>query len=93
VLTSGLAFFGWGAAFSLFPALTADLFGRRYATTNYSLLYTAKGTAALLVPLGNLLHEATGRWEPVLLLLVAFDWLSALAVLLVLPSLRRRWAL
>jgi MFS transporter, OFA family, oxalate/formate antiporter len=93
VLTSGLAFFGWGAAFSLFPALTADLFGRRYATTNYSLLYTAKGTAALLVPLGSLLHEATGRWEPVLLLLVAFDWLSALVVLLMLPSLRKRWAL
>src|SRR5262249_53399171 len=91
VLTTGLAFFGWGAAFSLFPALTGDLFGRTYATTNYSLLYTAKGTAALLVPLGSLLHEATGRWEPVLLLLVGFDWLSALVVLLVLPALRKRW--
>src|SRR5207249_6547230 len=54
VLTSGLAFFGWGAAFSLFPALTADMFGRTYAATNYGLLYTAKGTAALLIPLGNL---------------------------------------
>lgn len=92
VLTSGLAFFGWGAAFSLFPALTADMFGRKYATTNYSLLYTAKGTAALLVPLGSLLHDQTGRWEPVLLLLAAFDWVTALLVLFVLRPLRARSA-
>src|SRR5262249_57337690 len=64
VLTSGLAFFGWGAAFSLFPALTADMFGRKYVATNYGLLYTAKGTASLLVPLGNLLHDMTGSWTP-----------------------------
>src|SRR5207237_1358341 len=40
VLMSGLAFFGWGAIFSLFPAVTGDLFGRKFATTNYGLLYT-----------------------------------------------------
>jgi OFA family oxalate/formate antiporter-like MFS transporter len=91
VLTSGLAFFGWGAAFSLFPALATDMFGSRYATTNYALLYTAKGTAATLVPLGNLLHGWTGSWVPVLLALVAFDWVSAVLVLIVLRPLRRRW--
>src|SRR5262249_47493318 len=92
VLTSGLAFFGWGAAFSLFPALIGDMFGRKFATTNYSLLYTAKGTSALLVPLGNLLHDGTGSWGPVLLGLVAFDWTSALLALFVLRPLRARWA-
>src|SRR5207248_632340 len=30
VLMSGLAFFGWGAIFSLFPAATGDLFGRQF---------------------------------------------------------------
>jgi OFA family oxalate/formate antiporter-like MFS transporter len=31
------------------------------------LLYTAKGTAALTVPLANLLTETTGTWNSVLL--------------------------
>ena len=33
VLMSGLAFFGWGAVFSLFPAVSGYMFGRRFATT------------------------------------------------------------
>ena len=49
VLLTGLAFFGWGAVFSLFPAVSGDLFGRRFAATNYGLLYTAKGAASILV--------------------------------------------
>jgi OFA family oxalate/formate antiporter-like MFS transporter len=92
VLTSGLAFFGWGAAFSLFPALTGDMFGRRYATTNYGLLYTAKGTASLLVPLGSYLFTRTGSWWPILVVAIAFDWLAALLALFVLWPLRRRRA-
>ena len=49
VLMSGLAFFGWGAVFSLFPAVSGDMFGRKFATTNYGWLYTAKGAASLIV--------------------------------------------
>jgi OFA family oxalate/formate antiporter-like MFS transporter len=41
VLMSGMAFFGWGADFSLFPAVSGDMFGRKFASTNYSLLNTA----------------------------------------------------
>jgi hypothetical protein len=29
-------------------------FGRKYATTNYGMLYTAKGTASLVVPLASI---------------------------------------
>src|SRR5262249_42097507 len=54
VLLSGLVFFAWGEIYSLFPATCTDIYGRTYATTNYGMLYTAKGTASLLVPLGNL---------------------------------------
>jgi MFS transporter, OFA family, oxalate/formate antiporter len=61
VVFSGLVFFAWGEIYSLFPATCGDLFGRKFATTNYGLLYTAKGTASLLVPLGNVLQAATGR--------------------------------
>lgn len=46
VLTS-LAFFTSGEIFALFPALTADMFGTRYAAANQGMLYTAKGIAAL----------------------------------------------
>ncbi len=90
VLTSGLAFFGWGAVFSLFPAVSGDMFGRKFATTNYGLLYTAKGAATLLVALGNRLHAETGSWGLVFALMIGFDWLAAGLALFVLRPLRRR---
>ncbi|MBI1914657.1 MAG: oxalate/formate MFS antiporter [Planctomycetes bacterium] len=90
VLMSGLAFFGWGAVFSLFPAVSGDLFGRKFAATNYGLLYTAKGAASLLVALCNRLHAGTGNWTPVFVLMIAADWIAALLALLVLPWVRQR---
>jgi OFA family oxalate/formate antiporter-like MFS transporter len=90
VLMSGLAFFGWGAVFSLFPAVSGDMFGRKFATTNYAWLYTAKGAAALLVALCNRLQAETGDWTPVFILMIAADWLAALLALCVLRPLRRR---
>jgi OFA family oxalate/formate antiporter-like MFS transporter len=91
VLTSGLAFFGWGAIFSLFPAVSADLFGRRFSTTNYGLLYTAKGAATLLVSLANRLQARTGSWEYVFALMIASDFFAALLALAVLRPVRKRW--
>jgi OFA family oxalate/formate antiporter-like MFS transporter len=91
VILTGLTFFAWGEIYSLFPALCADLFGRKYATTNYGLLYTAKGTAALLVPVGSLLQAATGSWKPVFLAACALDCTAALLALLVLKPWRVRW--
>ena len=55
VVFSAFTFFGWGEIFSLFPALTGDFFGRKHATANYGFLYTAKGTASVLVPIGSAL--------------------------------------
>jgi OFA family oxalate/formate antiporter-like MFS transporter len=66
VVLSGMVFFAWGEIYSLFPATCGDTFGRRFAATNYGMLYTAKGTAALLVPLGSVLRAATGNWLAVL---------------------------
>ena len=65
VLFAGLIFFTWGEIFSLFPSTCTDTFGPTFATVNTSLLYTAKGTAAFLVPVANLLKEATGSWHAV----------------------------
>ena len=91
VIFSGLTFFGWGEIYSLFPATCGDLFGRKFATTNYGLLYTAKGTASLLVPVGSLIAGSTGNWYPIFILAIAFDWIGALLALFVLKPLRKRW--
>ena len=60
VLFAGLIFFTWGEIFSLFPSTCTDTFGPKFATVNTSLLYTAKGTSALLVPLANVSEGCTG---------------------------------
>ena len=92
VLMSGLAFFGWGAVFSLFPAVSGDMFGSKFATTNYSWLYTAKGVASLLVVLCYLLQTRTGSWAPAFAVMIAADWIAALLALAVLRPLRLRLA-
>jgi OFA family oxalate/formate antiporter-like MFS transporter len=91
VIFSGLTFFGWGEIYSLFPATCGDLFGKKFATTNYGLLYTAKGTASLLVPIGSLIAGSTGNWYPIFILAIAFDWIGALLALFALKPLRAHW--
>jgi len=91
VVFSGLVFFAWGEIYSLFPAVCGDLFGRKFATANYGLLYTAKGTASLLVPLGNVLRAATGSWMPIFVAAIALDWIGALLAFFVLKPLRIGW--
>lgn len=91
VLMSGLAFFGWGAVFSLFPAVSADMFGRKFATTNYAWLYTAKGVASLLVACCTRLHEESGSWDTVFAIMIAADYIAALLALFVLLPVRARW--
>ena len=58
-----LVYFTWGQIYSLFPATAADYFGTRHATSNYAVLYTAKGTAAILGGwAGAVLYEQSGSW-------------------------------
>ena len=90
VILSGLVFFAWGEIYALFPALCADLYGKKFVTTNYGLLYTAKGTAALVVPIANLLPAGTGSWKLVFLIAAILDFTAALLALLVLKSLRKQ---
>jgi OFA family oxalate/formate antiporter-like MFS transporter len=90
VVLTGLTFFAWGEIYSLFPATVGDLFGWRYATTNYGLFYTAKGTASLLVPIGSLVRDLTGSWEPIFMLAIAFDFTAALLAMFVLKRVRSR---
>jgi MFS transporter, OFA family, oxalate/formate antiporter len=91
VVLSGLVFFAWGEIYSLFPATCTDLYGRRFATTNYGMLYTAKGVAALLVPLANVLYDATGKsWSAVFVVAALLNIIAAVMALVVLRPLRKR---
>jgi MFS transporter, OFA family, oxalate/formate antiporter len=90
VILSGLVFFAWGEIYSLFPATCTDLYGRKFATTNYGMLYTAKGTASLLVPLANILTSATGSWHAVFYVAAILNIVAAVMAIAVLRPMRRR---
>jgi MFS transporter, OFA family, oxalate/formate antiporter len=88
VLLTGLVFFAWGEIYSLFPATCGDTFGSKYAATNAGLLYTAKGTAALIVPYTSVLTTMTGSWHTVFLVAAALNIVAALLALFVLKPMR-----
>jgi MFS transporter, OFA family, oxalate/formate antiporter len=90
VLLSGLVFFAWGEIYSIFPATTRDHFGQKYATTNYGMLYTAKGTAALLVPLASVITAMTGSWTAALAIAAAANIVAAVMAVGILRPLRVR---
>jgi OFA family oxalate/formate antiporter-like MFS transporter len=89
VLLTALVFFGWGEIYSLFPSTTTDTFGSKFAAANAGLMYTAKGTASLLVPLANVLKEATGNWHAVFVTAAILNAIAALLAIFVLKPLRR----
>jgi OFA family oxalate/formate antiporter-like MFS transporter len=89
VLMAALLFFAYGDIYSVFPALASDHFGRRYASTNYGMLYTAKGMAALFVPIGSVLAASTGSWWSTLIAAAIGNFVAS-GIMLLLPRLRRQ---
>ncbi|AWN39226.1 oxalate/formate MFS antiporter [Methylobacterium radiodurans] len=90
VLLSGFVFFAWGEIYSLFPSTCTDTFGSKFAATNAGLLYTAKGTAALLVPIANYLQQSTGSWDGVFLAAAGANILASVLAIGVLKPWRKR---
>ena len=91
VLLVSLVFFAWGEVASLFPATCTDYFGSGYATTNAGMLHTAKGFAAMLVPLSDPLVRATGDWQIVFALAVGANAIAAVLGIAVLRPMRAAW--
>jgi len=91
VLLTGLVFFAWGEIYSLFPSTSADTYGTEYATANAGLLYTAKGTASLLVPLSSVLVAATGTWHAVFVVAALMNAAAALMAWFVLKPMRQKF--
>jgi OFA family oxalate/formate antiporter-like MFS transporter len=90
VLLSGFVFFAWGEIYSLFPSTCTDTFGAKFAATNAGLLYTAKGTAALLTPYSNMLQQTTKSWDLVFIIAAGANILAALLALFVLKPWRAK---
>jgi len=90
VILSGLVFFAWGEIYSLFPSTCTDTFGAKFATTNAGLLYTAKGTAALLVPIANYVQQSSGSWDKVFIIAAGANILASLLAIAVLKPWRRQ---
>ncbi len=91
VVLSGLCFFAWGNIFSLFPSITGDLYGNKWATTNYGVVYTAKGVAAAFAgPGAAWLFAKTGSWTKVFWAMIVCDLVAAFMALLWLKPLAAR---
>lgn len=90
VLATAVYFGVFGEIYSLFPAISGDTFGAKYATTNNGMLYTAKGVAALLVPLGSILAQQYG-WNAVFVMAVAANIIAAMLAVFVIRPMRRNF--
>ena len=89
VIVTAVYFGVYGEIFSLFPATQGDTFGAKYAAANAGMLYTAKGTGALLVPVAATIAKTQG-WGIVFTIGVSFNIAATVLALLVLKPLRAR---
>jgi MFS transporter, OFA family, oxalate/formate antiporter len=92
VLATAVYFGVFGEIYSLFPATSGDTFGAKFATTNNGMLYTAKGTASLLVPLASIAAANYG-WQAVFVIAVGLNATAALLALFVIKPMRRAFIL
>src|SRR5262245_41206797 len=62
-ITLVLTFFTWGEIYSLYPSLVGDYYGTRNATSNYGVMYSAKGVASIIGGgVAAMLAERFGTW-------------------------------
>ncbi|TAL94440.1 MAG: oxalate/formate MFS antiporter [Paraburkholderia sp.] len=87
---AALIFLFWGEIFSIFPAICADTFGSKYAAANAGTLYTAKGTASLIVPIASVL-SATGGWNLVFIVSAVITIAAGISAKFILAPMRTRW--
>ncbi len=87
---AALIFLFWGEIFSIFPAICADTFGSKYAAANAGTLYTAKGTASLIVPIASVLAVTRG-WNLVFIVAAVITIAAGVSAKFILAPMRARW--
>jgi MFS transporter, OFA family, oxalate/formate antiporter len=91
VIMTGLCFFGWGEIFSLFPSIVGDLYGKKWATTNYGVVYTAKGLASIFAgPVAAMASVKTGSWMSIFWVMIGCNVIAAFMALAWLKPLASR---
>jgi OFA family oxalate/formate antiporter-like MFS transporter len=90
VVLTVMVYFAYGEIYSLFPATCGDTYGRKFATANSGLLYTAKGVASLAVPYASVIAATSGGWHAVFVTSSMMNFVAAAMALLLLKPLRRR---
>ena len=84
------------AAANFFPAACADTYGKKFAAANAGLLYTAKGTASLVVPISSViaanLGGGVGGWHGVFVTMAVMNFAAAVMALVLLKPMRARLA-
>jgi MFS transporter, OFA family, oxalate/formate antiporter len=88
VICSAAIYFTWGEIYSLFPSTCTDAYGQKYAATNAGMLYTAKGTASLLVPYSAYI-AAKGDWHSVFWMGAVANVVVAILALVALKPMRK----
>ena len=86
---AALVFLCWGEIFSIFPALVADTFGAKNAAADAGTMYTAKGTASLLVPLTSII-SAGGNWDRVFIFAATISIVAGILAKVALAPMRKR---
>jgi OFA family oxalate/formate antiporter-like MFS transporter len=90
VVLACFIFFCYGEIYSLFPAAAADSYGRKYASANSGLLYTAKGAASLVVPIGSWISTNYGGWNGVFTAMAIMNAVAAVMALVLMKPLRAK---
>jgi OFA family oxalate/formate antiporter-like MFS transporter len=90
VFLTGLIFLAYGEIYSLFPAICADSYGRKFVSANAGLLYTAKGAASLLVPLSGIIAVNAAGWNQLFHVLAVMNLAAAVLALVALKPMRAR---
>lgn len=90
VACSALSTFSWGEVYSLFPALTADVFGPGHVSAVYGALYTGKAAASVIAgPVASFLAARFG-WRLLIRAMAAASLLDGALAMGVLPRLVAR---
>jgi MFS transporter, OFA family, oxalate/formate antiporter len=91
VICAAAIYLTWGEIYSLFPATCTDAYGPKFATTNAGMLYTAKGTASLVVPLTAYI-AAKGDWTTVFWVGAIANVIAGVLAIVALKPIRRAQA-
>lgn len=81
----------WGEIYTISSAMIADTYGTENLTANAGALFTTKGFASIIVPVGSLLRASTGNWDAAFIFCAGMAFMSAIVSRFVLAPMRHKF--